>query len=149
VKESNGAMSEDAVRALAETLTREHRMLDELFGGFLSAAARGDAEAARRAIEEFDRELRRHTALEEERLLPKPTGHKLAPPEEEQEEERLFRELRLEHVQVREVSAMIVRQLAEKSDLAGASALAGNLARRWDAHTTREERDLFARIRQA
>lgn len=143
MKESNGAMFEDAVRALAETLTREHRMLDELFGTFLAAAAGGAAEPARRAIEEFDRELRRHTALEEERLLPKPAGHKLAPPEEEPERDRLFRELRLEHVQIREVSAMIVRQLAEKSDLAAARALSGNLARRWDAHTAREERELF------
>jgi len=136
-------MSEEAARALAETLTREHRNLDELFGRFLAAAARGEAECARRAIEEFDSELRRHMALEEERLLPKPPGHKLAPPQEEREDERLFRELRLEHVQIRELSAMIVRQLAEKADLAAAHALAGNLARRWDAHTTREERNLF------
>jgi len=126
-----------------ETLTREHRNLDELFGRFLAAAARGEAESARRAIEKFDSELRRHTALEEEQLLPMPSGHKLAPPEEERDDERLVRELRLEHVQIREVSAMIVRQLAEKADLTAARALAGNLARRWDAHTTREERNLF------
>ena len=131
--------------AIWETLTREHRELDELFGRFLGAVTSGDLESSRRAIEEFDRELRRHTALEEERVLPSPSGHKLAPPEAEADREKLFRELRVEHVQVREVSAMILRLLTERGDLDGARALAGNLARRWDAHTTREERELFRR----
>ena len=131
--------------SLSETLTREHRNLDELFGRFLTAASAGrNVEEARRAIETFDGELRRHTAFEEEHLLPRPPGHKLAPPETERGDELLLRELRLEHVQIREVSAMILRQLAEKGDLAAARALAGNLARRWDAHTTREERELFS-----
>jgi hypothetical protein len=57
----------------------------------------------------------------------------------------LHRELRLEHVQVREVSAMIRRLLEEKNDLEGARRLAPNLARRWDAHTSREERELFGK----
>ena len=126
-----------------EALAREHRELDELFGRFLGAVTSGDVESSRRAIEDFDRELRRHTALEEEQVLPVPGGHKLAPPEAETDKERLFRELRVEHVQVREVSAMILRLLTERGDLDGARALAGNLARRWDAHTTREERELF------
>jgi hypothetical protein len=51
--------------------------------------------------------------------------------------------LHLEHMQVREAAAMIRRLLDEKNDLEGARRLAPNLARRWDAHTTREERDLF------
>lgn len=136
-------MPEDATAPSIETLTREHRRLDELFGRFLAAAAHGDAGEARRAIEAFDAELRRHTEFEEDRLLPEPSGHKLAPPRVESGEERLSRELRLEHVQIREVSAMILRQLAEKADLGAARALAGNLARRWDAHTEREERELF------
>ena len=62
-------MREDA-RSLGDTLTREHRRLDELFGKFLAAASAGDAEETRRAIGAFDSELRRHTAFEEERLLP-------------------------------------------------------------------------------
>jgi len=139
-------MREDA-RSLGDTLTREHRRLDELFGKFLAAASAGDAEETRRAIGAFDSELRRHTAFEEERLLPEPSGHKLAPPEAERDDDRLFRELRLEHVQIREVSGMILRQLTEKSDLSAARSLAANLARRWDAHTAREERELFARTR--
>jgi hypothetical protein len=59
------------------------------------------------------------------------------------DDERLARELRIEHVQVRELSAMIRRPLEEKGDLEGARRLAPGLARRWNAHTSREEKELF------
>jgi Hemerythrin HHE cation binding domain len=131
------------IEGFSDRLTREHRRLDDLFGRFLGAARSGNADAALEAIREFDQALRRHTEEEEANLLALPTGHKLASPEAESPQERLHRELRLEHVQVREVSAMIRRLLEGKSDLGGASSLAGNLARRWDAHTAREERELF------
>jgi hypothetical protein len=126
-------------------LTREHRHLDDLFGQFLGAVQAGDAGAARETIRNFDEALRIHTAAEEEGILGLPGSHRLAPPETETVTERLHRELRLEHVQVREVSAMILRLLEEKNDLEGARRLAPNLARRWDAHTSREERELFGR----
>ena len=130
---------------LGALLERDHRRLDDLFGRFLAAAGAGEAGFAAQAIREFDDALRRHTRLEEDHLFPESPGEKLAPPAdgEEGERGRLFRELRLEHVQIREVSGMIARLLGEKNDLAGARALAGNLARRWDAHTVREERDAF------
>ena len=124
-------------------LTDEHRSLDERFGRFLAAATGGDAPGAAEAIRGFDDGLRRHTALEEETVLPAPTAGRLAAVADETPEERLCRELRLEHVQVRELSAMILRLLDERADLPGALRLAGNLARRWDAHTTREERELL------
>ena len=133
--------------ALAGLLEREHRDLDALFGRFLAAASNADVAAAREAIGAFDEALGRHTELEESRVIHQPAGHKLAPPESEAHDERLHRELRLEHVQVRELSAMIRRVLEQKSDLEGARRLAGNLARRWDAHTTREERELFPSLR--
>ena len=135
------------VSSLAALLEREHRDLDALFGRFLAAASNAQAAAAREAIADFDEALGRHTEFEEARVIPPPAGHKLAPPESEAGDARLHRELRLEHVQVREVSAMIRRLLEEKSDLEGARRLAGNLARRWDAHTTREERELFPSLR--
>ena len=135
------------VSSLAALLEREHRDLDALFGRFLAAASNADAAAARDAIAAFDEALGRHTELEETRVIQAPAGHKLAPPESEEHDARLHRELLLEHVQVREVSAMIRRLLEEKSDLEGARRLAGNLARRWDAHTTREERELFPTLR--
>ena len=124
-------------------LTREHRRLDDLFGRFLVAAQAGDTGSAREAIRVFDEALRLHTASEERSILAPPGGHKLAPPETETAEQRLHRELLLEHVQVRELSAMIRHLLDEKNDLEGARRLAPNLARRWDAHTAREERELF------
>lgn len=125
-----------------ELLTREHRRLDELFGRFLAAATSGDGAGAQRAAREFDEELRRHTAFEEEHILEE-RARKLIPPGEESQVARRSRELRLEHVQIREVSGMIRVLLERDGDLTGALRLAPNLARRWDAHTTREERDLF------
>jgi Hemerythrin HHE cation binding domain len=127
---------------LAARWKGEHQVLDDLFGEFLMALEKGDVEATRLAIEEFDGLLRRHTEREEEQVFRPTTGEHLGPLEGETEEQRLFRELRLEHVQVREVSGMILRLLSEARDLEGARRLAPNLARRWDAHTSREEREL-------
>jgi hypothetical protein len=129
--------------SLSTQLEQEHRALDELFGRFLAAAHGGPLEAARGAMAAFDDELRRHTVFEEERLLASPAGRRLVPGSDETADERLFRELRLEHVQLRELAAMTRRLLEEKGDLEGARRLAPNLARRWDAHTTREEKELF------
>ncbi len=126
-----------------ERLAREHRDLDDRFGRFLAAASAGDAVSAREAIEEFDRELRRHTEREEREIYALPAGKKLAPLEGEDARSRLYREMRLEHVQVRELSGMIGRLLAEKEDLERVGPLAASLARRWDAHTAREEREIF------
>ena len=134
----------DPEAAKSEELTREHRRLDDLFGRFLGAAHAGDANSARDAIRVFDEALRIHTSDEEQSVLAPPSGHKLAQPETETAAQRLHRELRLEHVQIRELSAMIQHLLEEKNDLEGARRLAPNLARRWDAHTSREERELFA-----
>ncbi len=128
---------------LPDFLRREHDRLDDLLGRFFGAAHAGALDAARDSLFAFDDALRRHTADEEERILPPVAvpGRKLLPGEEEPESERLGRELRLEHVQIRELSAMM-RRLLEQHDLAGAERLAANLARRWDAHTAREEKML-------
>jgi Tfp pilus assembly protein PilF len=121
------------------SLAAEHRRLDDLFGRFLAA---GNAEDAAEAIRAFDEALRRHTAYEDEHVFSMRRGDKLAPKEHESDRDRLFRELALEHVQIRELSGMMARLVGEKGDLAGARSLAGNLARRWDAHTAREEEAL-------
>jgi len=138
-------MTEETAGNAAElaALVREHRRLDDRFGRFLAAAAAGDADAAREAIEEFDRALREHTALEERRIYPSSPGGRLHATAAEDPDARRVRELLLEHVQIRELSGMICRRLSEAGDLEGASRLAGSLARRWDAHTTREEKDVF------
>ena len=124
---------------VADLLARDHRRLDDLFGRFLASA---DRETATSAIADFDEALRLHTALEEEHVFPAAPEGKLVAQAGESERDRLFRELRLEHVQIRELSGMIVRQLGEKGgDPAAARGLAASLARRWDAHTEREERE--------
>lgn len=129
---------------LGTLLTQQHRELDTLLGGFLSAAQGGAAEAAREAMAAFDDELRRHMALEEERLIPEAGGRRLAPGAEESDRERLGRELRLEHVQIRELSGMMRRALEEKGDVEAARRLFPNLARRWDAHTEKEEGSILS-----
>jgi Hemerythrin HHE cation binding domain len=121
----------------------EHRRLDEMLGGLLAAIEGGAVGEARAAAAAFDEALRRHTASEEDRLYPEPSGPKLVLREGERDEERLFRELRLEHVQIRELSGMIVRLLGEKEKIEPARRLLPNLLRRWDAHTAREEREAF------
>ena len=131
-------MTDGPTASAAEILEKDHRRLDDLFGRFLASP---DRESASRSISIFDAALRAHTRLEEEHLFPAAPEGKLVARSGESEQERLFRELRLEHVQIRELSGMIVRQLGETGDTGGARGLAASLARRWDAHTEREERE--------
>jgi hypothetical protein len=133
------ACKNSSVDSIAERLIREHRELDVLLGRFFGSAHAGSVDAAREAVRDFDDALRRHTAFEEDRLMREPGGHKLVPSESDADDERLVRELRLEHVQIRELSGMMRRLLEGEDDLDGARRLAPNLARRWDAHTAREE----------
>ena len=121
-------------------LSAAHRALDSVLGRFLAAAGAGELAAARAAMTEFDDSLRRHTAEEEEGLFPPAPEGKLLPPDDESADARLFRELRLEHVQIRELSGMMRRLLEESGDVDGARRLFPNLARRWDSHTAKEER---------
>jgi hypothetical protein len=131
------------VATIAGDLRREHRELDAMLGRFLAAADARLVPAALEAIAAFDDALRRHTALEEERVFGPPVGPGLVSPEGETVQAKLSRELRLEHVQIREVSGMMRRLVEADRDLAGARRLFPNLAHRWDAHTEREERELF------
>jgi hypothetical protein len=133
-------VTDPAAPFLAELLARDHRRLDDLFGAFLAA---GDRESAARAMGEFDDALRRHTHLEEEFLFPRERGEKLVASDTETDRERLGRELALEHVQIRELAGIIVRQFGPGGDPRGVPGLAASLARRWDAHTSREERDAY------
>jgi len=107
-----------------------------------AASADGGDAAARAAVVELDDALRRHTAEEEETLIPAPASERLAPTVGETERQRLGRELRLEHVQIREIVGMMRRLVEERGDVAGVRGLFGGLARRWDAHVEREVREL-------
>jgi len=140
----------------AVVLASEHRDVDTLLGEFIRAASSGalaeavDAIArlangikrfklAVDAIARLDDAVRVHMSSEEELFLPAPAKLAAAPGETDAEE--FFRELRLEHVQIRELSGMIRRVLGESADLAAAQNLAAALARRWEAHTKREEKE--------
>lgn len=122
-----------------DQLLSDHRDIDALLGEFLSSASSGALAAAVDAIARFDDALRVHM-MSEEGYFPESHG-KLIALEGESEADRLFRELRLEHVQIRELSGMIRRILGESADLAGAAHLASGLAGRWEAHTAREEKE--------
>ena len=128
--------------AYAAEIAAAHRSLDADLGRFLAAVSAGQHETARRAIVEFDDALRRHTAAEEDRLPPLPPGARLIAAEAKSEADRLAREIRLEHVQLRELSGMMRRLVEESEDLEGARRMFPNFARRWDAHTQKEENAL-------
>jgi hypothetical protein len=136
-------MSSEAAE-LAALIFREHRHLDDLLGQSLAAFGSAGTGAAAAAIAAFDEALRRHTALEDERLLGQTPGGKLVAPEGESERDRLRRELALEHVQIRELSGIIRRLLADEADPEGARRLLPGLMRRWESHTAREEGSLDA-----
>jgi hypothetical protein len=124
----------------SEAIRTEHRDLDALFGALLRAVSSGTLATALDAAVVFDEALRLHTKMEEA-LFPDPPEGKLIPAPGESAAATLFRELRIEHVQVRELSGMIRRVLSEPGDLAAARALAATLANRWDKHTAREEKE--------
>jgi hypothetical protein len=123
----------------ADALRSEHRDLDALLAEFLSSASSGALATAVDAIARFDDAIRVHV-YSEEGLYP-PGAGKLVALEGETDGDRLFRELRLEFVQIKELSGMIRRVLGESADLAGALNLGGNLARRWESHVKRSEED--------
>jgi hypothetical protein len=123
----------------AAEIRAAHRSLDERLGRFLAAVSAGEREAARLAIVRFDDDLRLHTTREDDRLPPLPPGARLVAAEAESEADRFAREIRLEHVQLRELSGMMRRLVEESGDLDGARRMFPNFARRWDAHTQKEE----------
>lgn len=131
---------------LVARFAREHRELDALLGDFLAALAAADLRRAAAAAAAFEQALRRHTEEEERLAYPAaPAGGRvsLAPSAGEDALDRTIRELRLEHVQVRELAGILRRLLESSGELEAARGIAASLARRWDAHTTREERELL------
>jgi hypothetical protein len=134
---------------LAAFFAREHGWIEGFMGALLGAVSSDVEEAARSAVADLDDAIRRHTADEEERIIPAAASGKLVATADETDRERLARELRLEHVQIREVVGMMRRLIEERGDLAGAKALFGGLARRWDAHVEKEVRELTAQRPQS
>ncbi|HEY7368428.1 MAG TPA: hypothetical protein VIA29_00970 [Thermoanaerobaculia bacterium] len=127
-------MTEDPLRAALEAA---HGALEEKLGVFLTALARSDADTAGSSIVDFDAALRRYTEAKERWLYPPRESERLVPAEDETPEQALYRQLALEHVQLRELSGMLCRIIGEKSDIEGARRLVGRLLGRWDGHSGR------------
>lgn len=110
-----------------ETLLAAQRALRSRFDDFFRAMQRENRTAVNVALDDFERHLRRWTEAEEEALLPALERARIPG-------RNVRLELRLEYVQLRELTRYLVQQLAEgirSSDLAG---YAENLNRRLRAH---------------
>ncbi|MCA1581015.1 MAG: hemerythrin domain-containing protein [Acidobacteria bacterium] len=129
-----------------EALLLEHRDIDALLEALLAALSAGalvgsvDALVGSiDAIARLDDAIRVHSGFEEGLFPAAP--EKLVTRAGDTAGDPLFRLLRLEHVQIRELSGMIRCVLGDSGDLAGAFTMAANLASRWEAHVRREEKD--------
>jgi hypothetical protein len=113
----------------AARLVGAQRALRTRFDDFTGAFERRDAPAYRLALADFERNLRRWTAAGEAAILP---ALRRAPlPDRDTE-----RELRLEYVQVRELTRYLSEQIASAAPLADLLGLIENLERRLAAHET-------------
>ncbi len=123
----------------AEALLLEHRDIDTLLESLFAAISAKALPASVAAIVQLDDAIRVHSGFEEDLFPPAP--EKLVARAGDTPADELFRTLRLEHVQIRELSGMIRRTLGESGDLAGALNLSANLASRWEKHLRREEEE--------
>ena len=119
----------------AEWLLDGQRALRERFDDFAGALRRNDKTALDVALADFERHLVRWTEAEEQALIPA-VGRVAISGRDPR------RELRLEYVQIRELTHFILRQRADRvrpSDLLG---YVENLDRRLTAHE-RENRSVY------
>lgn len=110
-----------------DALLSAQRALRSRFGDFQRALRHEDRTAMEIALADFERHLRRWTEAEEEALIPALQRAQIPGRD-------VKRELRLEYVQIRELTRFLVQQLGEgvrSSHLAG---YADNLDRRLHAH---------------
>ncbi|MEO8432736.1 MAG: hypothetical protein ABI592_14595 [Acidobacteriota bacterium] len=110
-----------------EILRAAQRALRSRFEDFRRAFSRRDAAAYQLAIEDFSTHLRRWTLAQEQVLLPA-LARVPIPGRDAQ------RELRLELVQVRELTRFLREQLAQSAPLSDTIGLVENLDRRLTAH---------------
>ena len=121
-------MKDDALAFLVSA----QRSLRSRFDDFRRALDRRDEEAYRLALADFQRCLVRWTQAEEQALLP--AVLRAAIPGRDPQ-----RELRLEWVQVRELTRYLLDQVTGGAPIADVLGLAENLARRFAAHQSETE----------
>lgn len=119
--------------ASLDGLSSAQKALADRFEDFRRALDRRDEEAYRVALADFHDRLRRWTDAEERALLP--ALLRVGMPGRDPR-----RELRLEWVQVRELTRYLLSQVTERGRLSDILGLAENLARRLAAHRAESER---------
>jgi len=120
-------------------LLSAQRALRSRFDDFRGALDRRDEEAYRLALADFHRHLVRWTQAEEEALLPAILRARIADRDPQ-------RELRLEWVQVRELTRYLLSQVTDLAQLADILGLAENLERRLAAHESEMEKVYYPAV---
>ena len=118
-----------------EWLLEGQRALRDRFDDFAGAMRRNDKTALDVALGDFEKHLRRWTEAEETALIP--AVARVAVPGRDPR-----RELRLEYVQIRELTNFILRQRADRVRPADLLGYVENLDRRLTAHE-RENRSVY------
>lgn len=119
----------------AEWLLEGQRALRDRFDDFAQALRRNDKTALDVALDDFEKNLRRWTEAEEAALIPAVTRAGIAGRDPR-------RELRLEYVQIRELTNFIARGRETKAQPSELRGYVENLDRRLAAHE-RENRDVY------
>jgi hypothetical protein len=123
-----------------DTLLHAQRALRSRFDDFRQAFQRNDRTALKVALVDFEEQFRRWTEAEEKTLVPALARNGIPGRDPR-------RELRLEYVQIRELTRYLVRQLDEgirANDLTG---FVENLDRRLRAHESEMERIYYPAAR--
>jgi hemerythrin HHE cation binding domain-containing protein len=116
-----------------DPLLAAQRSLRSRFQDFRAALERRDEAAYRVALADFQGHLRRWTVVEERVLLPALARASFAGRDPQ-------RELRLEYVQIRELTRYLLAQIDERATIADVLGLAENLERRLAAHQSEMEK---------
>jgi hypothetical protein len=116
-----------------EELLAAQKRLRSRFDDFRRAHERRENDACRLALTDFHEHLRRWTAAEERVLLPA-LARTSFPGRDPQ------RELRLEYVQIRELTRYLLSQIDERAPIADVLGLVENLERRLAAHESEMEK---------
>jgi hypothetical protein len=123
-----------------DTLLHAQRALRSRFDDFRQAFQRNDRTALQVALVDFEEQFRRWTETEEKALVPALARNGI-PGRDPQ------RELRLEYVQIRELTRYLVRQLDEGIRANDLSGFVENLDRRLRAHESEMERVYYPAAR--
>lgn len=125
-----------------DLLLGAQRALRSRFDEFVLAAQRQNATAAEIALDDFEKTFTRWTEAEEQALIPALERAGI-------EGRDVRRELRLEYVQIRELTRFVLRQVIDGIRLDDLRGYVENLGRRLRAHETEMERVYYPAAQNA